>query len=509
MNPTTLIRQHALSLWDRRWTIVLVAWVLCLAGWVIVTLLPNRYESSARIYVDTESLLRPLMQGLAIQPDRGREVELVRRTLLSRPNLQQLMQMTDLGLTVDTPADQEALMTQLATDIHVVPQGPGLYRVSYQNNDPQMAERMVDAVLTIFVEQNLGSGARDIENSIRFIDAQIEDYERQLSAAERRLAEFRLANADHLGGQVSAQSGLRSAEGALRRLETQLQASIWRRDQLQIELASTPPAIVQPALDGVTQVAQLRQQLAVLRLTLTDQHPDVIALRRQIQLAQTQGGGSLQVPNPVHEQLQDQLNRLNLDIEAIERQIELAHQDVDRMTTLFNGVPEVEVELAQLNRDYGVLRSNYNTLVERRESARLSQRLQNETTSVQFRIVEPPTVPTTPSFPNRPLLYGGVLVASLMAGFGVALLLGIMKPSFAAITQLRDAFGLPVLGSVSSIRTAMQRRVKVAEMSALTTSLIGLVALGGTIIYYSQVYGDILIVQDVARGLFGRVAMAL
>jgi uncharacterized protein involved in exopolysaccharide biosynthesis len=98
-----LITEKAAAMWRRRWYGALVVWVVCVAGWAAVMYLPNRYETTTRIYVDSETMLRPLLKGLAVQADLAAQVDYMQRTLLSRPNLDNVIRMTDLELQATRP----------------------------------------------------------------------------------------------------------------------------------------------------------------------------------------------------------------------------------------------------------------------------------------------------------------------------------------------------------------------------------------------------------------------
>src|SRR5690348_18050578 len=106
--------QQALALargmWHRRWVGLAVAWIAALIGIAIVYRIPERYEASARVFVDTESLLRPLLAGLAIQPNLDQQVSLISRTLVSRPNIEKLLRLADLDFNVHTQQDRDELI---------------------------------------------------------------------------------------------------------------------------------------------------------------------------------------------------------------------------------------------------------------------------------------------------------------------------------------------------------------------------------------------------------------
>jgi polysaccharide chain length determinant protein (PEP-CTERM system associated) len=496
-----LIRQYAGELWQRRWAIVGIAWLLSLAGWVAVAFLPNRYTADAQIYVDTESVLGPLMDKLAVSPDIQRQVEVMRQTLLTRPNLEQLIRLTDLDLTVDGPIERERLLEQLPRQIGISAQGKNLFKVSFEASDPREAYRVVDSVLQIFVEQNVGITQRDVDSAQEFIERQIADYEAQLRAAELAVASYRREHAEELGGVDRAQRQLETAEGSLRTLSSELESAVWQRDQLATQLATVPrylsPAeAARVASPAEERLAELRGQLGQALLTYTEQHPGVVTLRNLIGKAEADlaaerrasgtGPGGPRLDNPVYVQVREQLDAADLRVADLRRRIELLRPDIDRLATMVAQTPEVEAGLTRLTRDYDVLLTRHKELTERAESARLAKRLDAETNRIEFRIVEPPVVPLKPSGPPHGLLMAGVLVVAFGAGFAWALLRIQLDGSLRSVAQLREAFGLPVLGAVSVVRSALHRRLRALEALSLGTATAVLLVLFGGVFYLYQ-----------------------
>ena len=174
---------YAAALWRRRWQGAIVAWLFCLVGWGFVMQLPNIYQATARIYVDTDSMLRPLMRGIAVDSNILNEVDLMQRTLLSRPNLIRVLHLSDLDLGAKTPADTEDLLTDLQRRIVVTSEGRNLFTLAYSGPNVVTAKKVVQSLLTVFVESNLGNSRKDMVSARNFIDEQLHDYERQLDAA--------------------------------------------------------------------------------------------------------------------------------------------------------------------------------------------------------------------------------------------------------------------------------------------------------------------------------------
>ena len=489
INPKLLIQYYLSELWARRWLVVGIAWLVSIIGWTVVAMMPDRYTATARIYVDTQSLLNPLMRGIAVRPNITEQIEIMRRTLLTRPNLQELLRMTDQDLDITGPEQAEAKIRALQTQLRLIPQREQLFEVVYEHNDPVLAQRVVQSLLTIFVEQNLGTSRQDMAKARRFIDAQIAEYEGRLREAEANVAEFKRNNASELNYQERYSGRLQQGEFEIQRLETALQSAIWQRDELKAQLARTPERVASTAATiSPTQqrLNDLQRQMTDLLLRYTEAHPNVVALQRVIDSTEQQlaneRSGALQVNNPAYMQLQEEAARMERDIRLTERRLETQRAEVQLLRERIQEVPPVALQLAQMTRDYDILRQNYERLIERRESARMAQNLDDQTTNVEFRIVEPPVVPLKPSGPNRPLFFTGVLFAGLAAGAGIALVQIQLKDSFSSVAQLRDSFSVPVLGSLSLVQSTVRDRLYLVDASALALSLAALVLVFGALV---------------------------
>ena len=190
------ILSHIRSTWRYRWYMVLVSVPLCIGGWAYVQLMPDQYEASARVYLDTQSILRPLMRGLAVDSDVGSQIGMITKTLLSRPNLEKVARMTDLDLKAKTPDQMDNLLDMLNGKIKLeeVPRARNLYKIRYEDSSPQLAKKVVQSLLTIFVESTLGQSRKDTDSAQTFLDQQIKEYEARLVAAEDRLKDFKRRN---------------------------------------------------------------------------------------------------------------------------------------------------------------------------------------------------------------------------------------------------------------------------------------------------------------------------
>ncbi len=459
-------------MWRYRWISLILAWAVSVLGWAVVVMLPDKFESQARIYVDTGSLLAPLLRGIAVESNMDQEVLIMERTLLSRPNLEQVMRMNDMDLTTTSPGDVESLLARLAEEIDVKAQTKNLFSITYSNTNPRQAQSVVQSILTIFVENNLGQSRTDMESARGFIEKQIAEYERQLQAAEQRRAEFMVKNSQFLGaGSFSAK--LTADKEELRAAEMALQDAEIRRDELRRQLGVIPERInasdaIQVlanqqggnTIDG--RIAMAEQALDNLKLQYTEKHPDVVSLQRLIaglkeqKAKQGPGEASSGVSNPLYENVKMMVVEGETNVASLQRRVTEAQRVIEVDKQLTQTAPRIEAELSDLDRDYNVLKGNYEELLARRESARISQAQEASTSAVQYRVIDPPQLPVTASSPNRSILYVVCLLLGLGVGGGVAFVMSVMNDSFVASAQLGEVFNLPVLGRISLIRTAAE-----------------------------------------------------
>ncbi|HED39468.1 MAG TPA: chain length-determining protein [Chromatiales bacterium] len=495
---------YARSAWRFRWYVHLIAWPLCIGGWYFVYELPDQYKASARVYVDTQSVLRPLLQGLAVQTDLGREVTTLTRTLLSRPNMEKVARMTDMDLGATTPAEMEELLNRLQRSIELSGSGrENIYSIAYSNEDPELAKQVVQSLLTLFVETSLGDSRKDSHVAQRFIDEQIKEYESRLYAAEEVLKEFKRKNIGMMPeeGQEYYQR-MQAAMVRLSKAQLELNEAVNRRDELERQLRGEEPTfgIVAPSNMQVptsstldARIRDLQTRLGDLLLKYTEKHPDVKALQQTIDQLEVQreeelaqlskvmikpSSSSLDT-NPVYQQLKIAMGEAEATVAALQVRVQKFQSEVNELRSLVNTIPEVEAEFKRLNRDYEVNKRNYEILLTRRESAKISEEAGQSSENVKFRIIDPPHVPLTPDAPNRPLLVSVVLVGSLLAGVVFALFMSQVRPAFDSARLITKELGVPVFGTVSRVwngHAKLKRRAEIMGFGAGGLMLISLYA---------------------------------
>jgi hypothetical protein len=210
------------------------------------------------------------------------------------------------------------------------------------------------------------------------------------------------------------------------------------------------------------------------------------------------------IPNSIYEQIKLLLVQEEGNIAALERRIVKAQADVEKLLAMAAQVPIVEAELTKLNRDYDVLKAKYEELLGRREASRISRAREQEGQEIQFRVVEPPEIPALPSGPNRMLFLTAVLLAGICSGVGFALLRSTSRESITNVLQLKEAFALPVLGTVSLCESTRQHVWHLARSAVFSVGLLSLIAVyGGLLLMEIQTEGGLR--QAVPQHLLSRI----
>jgi polysaccharide chain length determinant protein (PEP-CTERM system associated) len=501
----------ARSMWRFRWPSVLVAWLVAIVGAVAVYRIPDQYEATARIFVDTQSILKPLMSGLAVQPNVEQQVVMLSRTLISRPNVEKLVRMADLDLKSESKAEQEALVGRLMTGLEIKTVGrDNLYLLAFRDSDASKAQRVIQSLVSIFVESSLGAARKDTDTAKVFINEQIKTYEAKLQEAEARLKAFRLRNIElQTGDGKDSASRLAELSGQLNQARLALREAEQSRDaaRLQINneksqsgststlnllLEQSAVAVSTPEIDS--RIETQKRNLDGLLQRFTEQHPDIVSTRKLIRDLEEQKKKEVQelrkaamaTPavsstsgNLAYQEMNKLLATSEVQVAALKARVAEYSARYNQANQMIRGAPQLESEASQLNRDYAVTKRNYEDLVSRRESAAMSGELDLAAGVADFRLIDPPRVSPKPVSPNRLILLLVAMGLSLAAGLFTAFTASQLRPVFHSLGELRAKVAFPLLGAVSLVVGESDvRRERVDFLRFLLSSggLIGIFA---------------------------------
>ena len=464
------------TIWNRRWLALAVAWGVCILGWLMVATIPNSYESRARIYVELDDVLS---KQIGIAGDGKQEITRVRQTLASSVNLEKVIRSTKLGENVATQREMQGAIESLTKQVVVRSEQDNLFELSAtigrgdlsDAENAKLAQDVVQKMIDIFREENVAGNRGQVAQTLVFLDEQLEARAKELEAAEERRRAFEAQYPDLAGGAGSLSTRLQQMRTEMRDIDADSAAASSALAAINGQLASTPATISTPGSGGGSRnaLAEAQSQLAAMRARgLTDSHPDMAAMKRQIALLERQssreGDGAGNAPNPAYSSLMSIRAERQANVQALQARKAALQSDISNLIASQAEEPAAAAEANRISRDYEVLKEKYDELLKDREEMRLRGQVETERSAFQFEVIDPPTAPRGPAAPNRPVLLFGVLLAGFGIGAGVAFVLGLLKAGFTTADKLERALDLPVLGTVSRSMTDAARRLEKLRM---------------------------------------------
>lgn len=500
------------SVWNRRWLALAVAWGICLLGWLIVALIPNSYESKARVFVEMQSILSNKV-GIESR-DRKKNMDRVQETLASTVNLEKVVRGTDLNLSVASDRELAGKVEMLRKNIEIKSEKDNLFEITAKSSASNFSDAenailsraIVQKMIDIFVEENLSGDRDETSQTLKFLDAQLATREKALQEAEQKRVQFETENLGLLPGVGSISQRIEASRAELRQIEAQLGSATSSLAALNAQLSGTPPTIATPGFAGGSSGGGVRGQLAQAQGKLasarargwTDDHPDIVAMKSEIAAlraqvaAQPKGSrAAYGTPNPAYSSLQAMRAERQASAAALQARKNALEADMAQLASKQSLEPGVAAEMARINRDYDVLKNQYDKMLQDREQIKLRGQVETETDSVKFRVIDPPSSPRSPAAPNRPLLLAMVLFVGIGGGVGTAFAMGQLQTSYPTSARLEKASGLPVIGSVSQILTSGQRAIRQKKMRLFYSA-------GGALF---GVFALLMVVEFIQRGM--------
>lgn len=474
------------AIWTRRWLALGVAWGIAVAGWLAVSQIPNSYESRARVFVQMQSIL-PTAIGIT-RVDQQKDIDRVRQTLTSAVNLEKVVRGTDLAKTVVTDRDIADRVAGLQKAITIVAQQDNLFEITAKGSSPKVTQAIVQKLIDIFVEENLAGDRDETSQSLGFLDRQLEQRQKQLEDAEAKRADFQNRYLGSLPGTGSLTERMGAVRSQMAQVESDLAAAQSGLAAVSGQIAGTPASVA--GAGGASSAGPARARLNAIQGQLaeargrgfTDNHPDVVALKNQLGAAMAAargepagGGAGAGSPNPLYLSLRSMQAEKQAQVAALTMRKTQLQGDLDLINSRLAGDPAIAAEQGQIERDYQVLKDQYDKLLGDREDIKLRGQAQTQTDAIKFSVIDPPTAPRVPTAPNRMLLLTGVLLAAIAGGIGAAFAMAQLRTTFPTAARLEAATGMSVIGSIGEMVTAAQvaaRRRRLLQFGGGSAALV-------------------------------------
>ncbi len=479
-----------------KWLIMISVWVCSLIGWGYVFNMPNQFKSEAKVHVDTRTMLRPLLRGIAVQADVRGLIAIMQKLMLTQQNLIKVAELAGIEGDYDSEDGRYQIVNKIKNHVGISGGRGEIFSISYKSSDPLQAQKVVQAVLSVFSEQTQQTTLGDMGTAQRFIDDQIKEYEQRLRIAEKAKENFKRKNLGLLPGQGNDQiSNIQNIQNQIENIETKIAEYYATKKVLSVQLNE---ALESDEEWGLTQsldeqsedqgrIDGLLSRKDELLIKYTESHPYITAIDDTIRVLEERADeeqaedfgndGYLEaLSNPYVQTIKSDLNRVDTEVAVLSTRADHLRNKLSKAEAELNTRLSIETEMHNLNRDYEAIKKNYVQLLQRREKASLSEKADNQAAALKFKVVDPANRPKSPSSPNRVMLYSASLGGGLVIGIGVALLLVLIRPVFMSVKNLRSVTGLPVLGSVSVFKSEEEvRKTRINNVYFGLTSLVLLI----------------------------------
>lgn len=464
--------------------------VLCFAAVSLVVLgaglvFPKKFISSTTIHADQQNIIKPLLEGQASTTSVADQVRVVSDVVMSPRLLQQVV--FDLGLVADPQNEYavESEINKLRAGLRVENMGADFVKLKYMGSDPSNVYNVISKVTDLFIKSSSENKRKESSDAFLFIDKQVKTYKAQLQEADEKLKAFTASNFD--GTEDSVKTRIGELRQEIETIKLDIEESSTRVVSLEKELSSESQFVERRFRSDVyrEQLMDAQARLDTLKLTYTDDYPDVVALRHQIEdmkramrdtdqrqaRAERNSSGDSSL-NPLYEDLRKRIATEKVELDSKRRRLDRTESILKEEYERLQRIATRQAELAELTRDYDVNKSIYENMLGRKEKARLSMTLDVEGQGVTFRVQEPATYPLTPNGLRflHFVLIGPVL--GFLAPIAALVLYVQFDPRIRFRGQLEAASRVPILGVVPHITSPLSKRVMRSDVILLGGFLI-------------------------------------
>jgi polysaccharide chain length determinant protein (PEP-CTERM system associated) len=460
--------------------------------------LPKMYQAKSTVFIE-RNIIKNLVKGMVVTPSIEDRLRILTYAMKSRDMLMKVIRALDLDAKAKNPAEIESMIRNFRDNTKITVKGNDLFMVSYTGKDPKLARDYVNTLISKYIEENTSAKREETHGASQFLTEQIAHYKKKLEEAEDRLSKFRIEKGIYFASdEKTLVSSIKDYRNKIEEAQVQIKELEAKRKDLQEILSGEKPLpkdVGKGKKNMLKQrLSQLEEYLPLLLLKYTENHPDVIktkaeieSIRHQLELMDkdsSQGTVTkIDSKDPLYQQIKEELLYTESEIVALNAKIDIFKNSIKKIEAELKHMPEEKKTLATLVRERNTYQQIYEQLLSRLGQAEVSKQMELEDKGTSFRIVDPAVLPTTPVSPDRIkfILFG--IVAGIAAGIGTIFLLEHIDSSIRDIDTLKTAFNLPVLAVIPKIVTKedMIKKKKI-DRSIYAISIVYLSIIGGLFI---------------------------
>jgi polysaccharide chain length determinant protein (PEP-CTERM system associated) len=473
--------------WRRKWLIVVPFVLVAGATATVAHFLPNKYRSDTLILVVPQRVPESYVRSTVTTRIEDR-LQSMREQILSRTRLERIILDNNLYPDERRTGIMQDVVEQMRKDIDVAVIKGDAFRVSYVGREPHTVMKTTERLASLFIEENKHDRESLAQGTNQFLETQLQSARQRLVEQEQKLEAYRKRYAGELPTQASAnlqviqntQMQIQAVLDSLnrdrdRKLIVQSAISDLTQPDNQSAALSVGGAGGTPVLSAQEQLDMAEARLHALEMRLTPQHPDIIKAKREVAALQERAQAeALATPlspeaapvyTPAQVARRDKLKGYQLELESLNRRItaeQAQEQDLRRTAAAYQArvevVPARETELAELTRDYTTMQQLYENLLAKSEESKVAANMESREIGEQFNILDPARLPEKPFSPNRVFINMVGALFGLVLGIACAAVPEVRDSSFRTEDDVVSVLGLPVLGRIPDIVTAVERQ---------------------------------------------------
>lgn len=467
---------------------------------VVAMVLPNQYQSVARVMIEQSEIPEDFVQTTVLAGVRQQLGETTER-VLTTDNLRAIIEEHGLypELVEETSIDEVARMARGSVRVELVssdqagsglPDGAVGFIVAYESPSPETSRIIAQGLTELFLRENAIQRQQAARETTRFVTQEADRLSTEISEIEDRLAAFKEANRNVLPEMQNLNMNLlRRAEEQMERNDQDLREIDARIGNLQSQLAEMNPS---PHLE---QVMALEAEAAALAARYTERHPDRIRVQRELETLREDTGGLERVTNPGYVQLENQLQNALTDRELLLSQRQIIQERLDEIERRLSETPVIEVEYQSLNREHDTAVAKLQDLRAKLLQAELAESLEADAKAERYVLLRPASLPSSPSSPNRRALLLLGFVFSLGSGAGLAVLRETFDTSLHGVKGVKRATGVPPLAVIPYLRTDAELAAVRKRRLLVALGVVALLAAALVLVHYQvqpldELFGD-------------------
>jgi len=500
----------------RKWTIILSMIPVLIAGIIYLLYTPKIYSTSTTIVLIPQQIPTNYVKPTVTGNIRLR-IRTIWQEITSRTNLEKVIQQFNLYPKLRQQLPMESVVEYMRDQINITSRDRGTtFILTYQGKDPVLITKVTNALANMFIEQNLKLRQLQAQTTTDFLEQQLQQVAQQLKQREDALRKFKMEHMGELPSQESAnlamlqrlqdqlnnvQQSINNSQDRLLLLERQLTEEEQRLKNQQAAYLNSNDT--QNSNQPLT-LADLYAKLKALRAKYTDQYPDVIAIKREIERLkklqkasksnstkkrQNTSFSFMPKRNSVIVALKYQIKNTKLELKALNAEKERLQQQIDIYNKRIEDTPKVEEQLVELTRGYNTVRKIYDSLLSRKIAAEQAQALEQLQEGEQFRVIDPARIPQQPVKPKIKRVLAITFLAAIAFAFGLAFVKDIMSGVFYDIDEIENELGLYVIACIPFIPTPDQKKKRLLKNILL--SFVALIGYGfvGVLLYLLWKHG--------------------